>query len=164
MKRLFEWPRVLQDTLRTYVQRLIDDEWARLADDQLSPEAERLFNVMQVGFLNLEVTSAAHETLRDRLLVDIDDVSDYRQIRLHHAKTDPPIFVLIAIFGFMLTMAMLAVYPPTPTSITLMSFYCAFVGVVLYFIVAMNHPFDGPAQVTARPFEVITEDYLRPDR
>ena len=93
----------------------------------------------------------------------MDEISDHRQTRLYHAKPEPPTFLYIAILGFPLTVMLLAVYPPRPKSILLMCFYCAFIGVVFYFILALNHPFEGIARVSPEPFEVIAKGFvLRP--
>ena len=59
-------------------------------------------------------------------------------------------------------MALLAVYPPRRRSLLLMCFYCIFVGVVLYFILALNHPFAGIARVSPEPFEIIAKGFATP--
>lgn len=148
----------LQVKIVEYTQALINDEWAKLANDRFSPRAVELFKNLNYGVLNLNPLNKAQEMLQASIFQDLDEISDYRQVRHYYAKSDPPYFLFITVLGFLVTMSLLAVHQPRPVSILLMCFYCAFVGIVLYFIIAQSHPFDGAMRVTPEPFEVITRD------
>jgi hypothetical protein len=55
------------------------------------------------------------------------------------------------------TMGMLGVHEATLRSMMLMGFYCAFVGVVIFFILSLSHPFEGIGRVTPEAFQVLRD-------
>ena len=94
------------------------------------------------------------------LLQDIDEISDYRQVRYYHAQADPPDFLYIALFGFIITMFLNAINPPDKVSLLLLFIYSTFFGVVLYYILAFNNPFQGAVRVSPEPFQAVLRDFL----
>lgn len=154
----------IQHKIVEYTHALINDEWSHLSLDRLSPRAWARYGEIQTGLLNLKVDTPRHKLLQARLLQDIDEISDHRQIRLYHAKEGPPVYLYIAVFGFMITMALLCIYPPNASSILFMCLYTLFVGTVLYFILAMAHPFEAAFSVSSAPFEVIYNDFTSGSR
>ena len=151
----------LQLKVVEYTQVLIDDEWSLLTEDRFSSKALQLFSEINSGVLNLDSTTKVQETLQASILQDLDEVSDYRQVRHYYATSDPPYYLFITILGFIITMSLLFVHAPKKVTIVLMCFYCAFVGVVLYFIVAQSHPFEGAMSVKPEPFEIISRDIFK---
>ena len=143
-----------------YADALINREWQALANDRLDERAQELFNEIQLRILDLETTTGRQESLRSNLIQDIDEISDHRQARLHHATTDTPIFLYIALFGFLIVSALFAVHPTGKVPSLLFSFYAAFFGVVLYFIMEMNDPFQGMVRVSADPVKVVYKNLL----
>lgn len=149
----------LQGVVIAYTDVIIRDEWGQLVNDRLSPEAWRLFDALQTGILDLRADTERRKELRSRLLADIDEVSDHRQARLYHARADPPVFIKIAVVGFLVTMGLLCGYKARPAALAFMSLYAAFVGVVLYFILTMGHPFEGTFRISPTVFEIIHGDF-----
>lgn len=150
----------LRQKLIVFTKTILDEEWIKLEESRGNSKAWQLFGELQLGVLNLMPENARQKALVTRLLQDLDEISDYRQERFYHAKKDPPIYVFIALFGFMITMSLFCVHPPKTTSMIFMSMFSAFVGVVMYFSLAMSQPFDGPMSVSPRPFEVVYKDFV----
>ena len=98
--------------------------------------------------------------LRSRIAADLDLLSNYRISRLNGALAEPPFFIYIIIFGFLVTMACFGVYPPQTPLVVLISFYTIFIGLVLYLILQLSDPFQGDIGVSARPFEYLVESLL----
>ena len=57
--------------------------------------------------------------------------------------------------GYLLTMAMFAVYSPRGGTLLILILYSGFLATVLFMIVSMNDPFRGIAQVSPAPFEAL---------
>lgn len=149
----------LQQKLIDFTKTILDEEWVKLDESRNSSKAWDIFGKLQIGILELKPENERQKVLVSRLLQDIDEISDYRQERFYHAKKDPPIYIFIALFGFMITMALFCVHPPKLASMLFMSMFSTFVAVVMYFSLAMSQPFEGPMSVSPRPFEVIYQDF-----
>jgi hypothetical protein len=151
----------LQEQVASYTQLLIEKEWPLLAEDQISLEADKQFQTLYEGILSLDATTVRQEILRASLVEDVDEVSDFRQVRHFNATAPPLYFLYIALFGFVMTVVFMAVYPPDKVTLILIGSYCAFIGVVFYFLLALNDPFTGPIRVTPEAFEIISQDMFR---
>ncbi len=78
--------RELRRALAEYVQTLIDEEWDLLEKAQLSQRCWDLWDEVFRGVLDLNPASAREESLRNRMLEDLDTISESRNIRsaLYH--------------------------------------------------------------------------------
>ena len=61
------------------------------------------------------------------------------------------------LFGYLVTMVYFGIYQPRPAMISLLSFYTAFVGVIIYLMLAMSDPFQGSFAVDPTPLEYVLE-------
>ncbi|MGD8467420.1 MAG: DUF4239 domain-containing protein [Desulfobacterales bacterium] len=140
-----------------YAQATIDDDWPALADDRLSQRVGDLKTQLAKGVLNLNPATPNQELLVSHILADIDALSDHRIIRLDAALAEPPVYVHVIIFGFLVTMACFGVYRPQAPLIVLVTIYTIFVGLVLYLVLALSDPFQGSFAVPSAPFEHLVE-------
>ena len=149
--------REIRATLVKYANAVANDEWLTLADDKLSQRVEALRKQVVEAVINLKPVNSNQEMLRSRIVADLDLLSDYRVTRLNGALAEPPFFIYIIIFGFLVTMACFGVYPPQTPLVVLILFYTVFIGLVLYFILQLSDPFQGDIGVYAHPFEYLVE-------
>jgi hypothetical protein len=147
----------IQALLVDYTQAVMDDEWPALAHDRLSEKVDGLLRQLEDAVLALKATNAAEETLRSRVIADVDLISDYRLSRLQQAREQPSLVLIVVFFGYLVTMVYFGVYRPRPVLLVLLSFYTVFVGVVIFVILAMSDPFQGATAVDAGPFEFVLE-------
>jgi len=152
-----ERTREIQTILIDYVQAVIDDDWPALADDKLGQRAGALKMQLAEGVLNLKPATTNQETLLTFILADTDELSDYRVVRLDAALANPPVYIYVIMFGFLVTMACFGVYRPQTPLIVLVTLYTLFVGLVLYLVLAMSDPFQGSFGVEPVSFEYLVE-------
>ena len=150
----------IQIKLKEYTLALVEREWVKLSQNSFDERAFNLAQEIQEDVLNLQSSSELQNSLRSNLLNDIDEISDYRQLRQYATKADPPIFFYISFFGFILTMGIFSVFPPQRNSLILMAFYCSFIGVVIYFILALSNPFIGSLKIEPEALKTIYESVL----
>jgi hypothetical protein len=143
--------------LSDYAQAVIDDDWPALSKDRLSPRVEALKTQLIEGVLNLKPATSNQERILSHILADIDALSDFRGLRLASALAEPPVFVYVIIFGFLVTMACFGAYQPQAPLVVLAFLYTVFVGLVLYLVLAMSDPFQGNFGVAPAPFEHLVE-------
>jgi hypothetical protein len=152
-----ERTREIRTILVDYAQAVIDDDWPALADDRLGQRAGALRRQLAKGVMNLKPATPTQEKLLSNILADIDALSDYRFIRLDSALAQPPVYVYVIIFGFLVTMACFGAYRPQPPLVVLVSLYTVFVGLVLFLVLQLSDPFRGDIGVAPTSFEYLVE-------
>jgi len=150
--------RQIQLLIAEYVNSVVDNEWPAIQQGDLDRVTVDLYAAVKLAIYSLEPTNSLQETLHNRIIVDINAVSQTRQARLlRRGSGDAPVFLYVAVLGFAWTIALLSVYPPTRNSLSILTFYCVFFGIVIYLIVSLEFYFDGIGKVTSQPFEFLAE-------
>jgi hypothetical protein len=146
--------------LIAYSQSVIQDEWPSLANDSLSDRAGDIKARLIDLVLKLEPAERQQEQVLSRIMTELDKLSDYRLTRLDSALAGPPVFVRVIFVGLLITMALFGKYRPQLSLLVLVSFYTAFVGLVLYLMLAMSDPFQGGLGASTETLERVVEFML----
>ena len=146
--------------LLEYIDAVIENEWAALRRGEIAEDVLELFRDLEIAVLTLETTTTLQEELRLWMIDDIDAVSDSRLMRLTRISKSVPVFLYIAFLAFLWSNAMLSVFTPRNKAVVFIGGYCAFVGVVIYVILAMSSHFEGVGAVTPDSLEYLS-DYVK---
>ena len=138
-----EATREIRAILIDYAQAVIDDDWPAMANDRLGQRASALKRQFTEKVIELKPATSIQKGIRSGIIADIDTLSDHRLIRLNHSMAKPPVYVLVIIFGILVSMACFGAYQPNFPLIALVSLCTLFIGMVLYLILAMSDPFQG---------------------
>ncbi len=147
----------LQAQLVEYVDAVIVEEWEAMRNGEIDESVAARFQELEIAILRLQPTTPLQAELRGRLVEDIDSVSDSRIIRLIGIGPEPPTFLYLAILGFLWSSALLSVCATQGRTVVFIGAYCAFFGIVIYFILAMGHHFEGIGEVTPSAFELLSD-------
>ncbi len=147
----------IQVLLRDYTQAVIEDDWPALKNDLLSERTYELLLQIEEAVLNLETTNVPQETLRSLMIEDVDLISDYRLSRKQQAREQPPFFIIIVLFGFLVTMVCFGLYRPVKVLVVLMSLYALLVGLSISLTLSLSAPFEGMLGIDPAPFEEVLE-------
>jgi hypothetical protein len=150
----------LQTQLMEYVDAVIVQEWEALGRGEVDESVIARFQDLELSILRLEAVTPLQAELRSRLVEDIDSVSDSRTTRLVEVGTEIPTFLPLAILGFLWTSALLSVCATQGRKVVFIGAYCAFFGIVIYIILAMDNHFEGIGEVTPSAFELLS-DYAK---
>jgi hypothetical protein len=150
-----------QALLVDYVHAVIDHDWPALANDKLSEEARELFAQLENEVLHLEDDTELQEILRSRIISDVDLISDLRLVRLEQALAKPPLFLVVVVFGFLVTMVCFGAHQPSRRTVTLLSLYTLLIGLVIYLILAYSDPFQGATGIEPVSLEYVLEQISR---
>lgn len=154
---------VLRSELAAYVRAVLAYEWRADARPQGSKEAGRAYNDLDVTILNLKADTLQEQSLRNRMIMNMDNLQDHRKARLallHRGL--PSLFWWMAMVGFAIIAGLFLVFPASAMHIALLSIYGAYTGLALYFILALSHPYAGPATIDTAPYEAVLEEELKP--
>lgn len=148
---------ILQKELRSYVKIMTEEGWKPIKEDPFRSKTFLKFREINKGIVNLETNNQMQENVKRQLVQDVDEMSDYLQVRFYKTRPETPFLFYVACFGFVVVMILYSTYPPDRISIIFISLYNMFIALVLYFILMMNNPFVGPLQVKADAFQILRE-------
>jgi hypothetical protein len=157
--QLYGGPAALQarDTLLEYTRLIVEDDWPALEDDELGEQTGAVYQQLVSETLALEPSGRAQEVLWSRIADDIDAMSDARQARLSAALVEPPVFFYVLLLGFLIIMALFGLFKLKRTLIGLLIIYSSFIGLLIYLILALNDPFQGPLGIDPDSFVSLLE-------
>jgi hypothetical protein len=147
----------IQEKVRHYMRSIIHEDFETKNDNPLLTQSVYIFISLYNSISKMEVHDEVQARLKENILVDIDAVSDFMQIRSYRSTPEPLYFIFIAGFGFFVSAILFAVYKPDRVSIAFFSFYNAFVAIVLYFIIMLNNPMIGPLKIDNKPMNMVIE-------
>jgi hypothetical protein len=147
--------KLLQNKLAEYVKVVIEEEWPTLAQGQLNEMAWQLFLEFEDGIINLKTETAKQKILKQRLISDVDQLSDHRSVRITTGHVAMPWFLVVVLIGLLISTFMFSVEPPKFITLIFVSLYTAFIGLVLYSIIALNQPYEGLTNVSVEPLEIV---------
>ena len=116
-----EGTREIRAILIEYAQAVIDDDWPAMAKDRLGQRTSALKRQFTEKIIELKPANSIQKEIRSGILADVDKLSDHRLIRLNHSMAKPPVYILVIIFGFLVSMACFGAYQPNFSLIALVS-------------------------------------------
>jgi hypothetical protein len=147
----------IRNILFDYNRAVIDDDWPALASGRLSEKTDLLLRQLEDAVLSLKPTETIQETLRTRLIADVEMISAYRLVRLQQAREQPSQVLIVVFLGYLATMVLFGIYPPRRAVVALLSLYTVFVGAVIYIVVSMGDPFQGATAIDSGPLTYALE-------
>ena len=156
---LFDSPAadLLRQKIRDYVGIVLDEGWDPITESPFRSRTYLHFFEIYRDIHNLEADDKFQQQLKSSLLKDIDEISDFMQVRIYKTRPETPFLLYIALFGFVIVMIFFSVYNPDRVSIAFISLYNSFIGLILYFVILMNNPFIGPIQIQPESFKILQE-------
>lgn len=157
--QLFNTPETdqMQEQVKHYIRSILHEEVLKDSDNPVFKRSSAIYLSLYIKIIDLKPESPKQEQLKQNLLVDIDEVSDFMQVRGYRSRPEPLNLIFIAAFGFIVSSILFAVYKPDFISLGFLSLYNAFVSIVLYFVIMMNNPMIGPLKIDNEPVKMIIE-------
>jgi Protein of unknown function (DUF4239) len=153
----------LLNQLAAYVRAVLQTEWKVTLSPDGSKAATQTYHNLDAAILDLPADTPRQQALRSRMISDMDTLQEHRRDRLSlFHRGIPGLFWWMALAGFAITVLFFFVFPETPLHIALLGVYGAYTGLALYFILALSHPYVGPAAIDTSPYEMLLENELSP--
>lgn len=150
----------LRRALAEYVSVVIHEEWETLAHGELSQRAWILWDTVYRGILDLEPSNARQESLRSRMLDDIETISRSRDIRgADSASGVTGLFWMVVVFGVLIVVFLEFVVRGKRPNLLLLAAFLAYNAVIIYTILAMANPYSPPGAIGPAAFlEIFRHD------
>jgi hypothetical protein len=160
----------VQELVRSYAQEVVEHEWPLMEQGEAplltqprgAPAGWTIVDEIRQDIQNFEPHTKAEEQLYAEGLDQVDTLADARRMRLVAAEEGVPgvlwavlVFGGIAAVGFTYLFGLESTWAHRLMVATL----AAVIGLVLFTIGAMEHPFSGGARIGTGAFELILERF-----
>lgn len=148
----------VQTQLLKYIRFVVEEQWPALRELKHKPEDIDISGRKVLDQVWIELNNIQYQPGDLNLKVLLDQVDDYRIQRLFDTKGSMiPLFWYIAFTGYILTLLVLYLPPPTIRRCVLISIYSSMVAVVFLGIYILTHPYSPAAGVSPHIFEMLLE-------
>ena len=156
----------LQEDARSYAQEVVEEEWPLMEQGiegvQSFSEGWDLIDDIRATLQEVEPSTAAEQDLYAKGLDQIERLNDARRMRFVAATEGiPSVLWAVLVFGGVVTVGFTYLFGLANTwahRLMVMSL-TAVIALVLFTIVAVEHPFSGGARVEPGAFELILERF-----
>jgi hypothetical protein len=153
-----EGPRI-QETARSYAAVVAGEEWPLMArGGGSSPEAWALMDEMRLGVQGLEVRTRADQVLFEQGLDRIDALADARRARMVEAEEGiPAVLWAVLVLGGAITVGFTYLFglENTWSHRLMVAAVAGLIGLVLFTIGSLEHPFSGGTRVGPEAIELV---------
>jgi len=149
--------RLIQVKIRDYILIVAEDGWSSIQEDPFTSQPIMMFRDIYQDINYLATTTPIQERLKQKMINSMDQALGSLQSKIYSSGSDSNHLIYTSIFGLAVLMLLFAVYPPDLLTLGFLSLYVAFIAVVLYFILMMGNPLQGPLQLDPGPFILLKE-------
>ena len=160
----------IQELVRSYAEVVVHDEWPLMeqgesplmAEGEGTPAGWALLDEIRVDLQNFEPRTKADEQLYAEGLDQIQRLADARRMRLVAAEEGiPGVLWAVLVFGGMAAVGFTYLFglENTWAHRLMVVTLAAVIGLVLFTIGAIEHPFSGGARIGPGAFELILERF-----
>jgi Protein of unknown function (DUF4239) len=154
----------LKQELLEYTHAVIDEEWPAMAAGSggSSPHVWETVDRIFDTFARIDPTTQRESNVHAEMLSRLNDLSDHRRLRLLSAdnKIPPLMWIMLATGGFITVGFSYFLGVENHRSHLLMTAaLAAMIGITLYLIFALDHPFAGAVRVEPDAFRLVLEAY-----
>jgi len=145
----------IQQVARQYVDSVVNEEWARMAEGERSQAADAALAALWSAYTDIEGREHG-SSLYDQSIKRLNEVDDNRRLRLWASQDSvPPMMWILLVGGGGGTLFIGCLFKAGNAGVhrTLMTFLSAILAFSLYLISALDHPFDDRLPISAEPLE-----------
>lgn len=152
----------IQSLTKQYVESVIDKEWSLISKGSfMNPDTQEIADKLAHYLSKLQPQSDHQLVVYAELLDGVNDLRDQRRKRLHLGSDGVgTVTWLVVIIGALITIGMAWFYntQSTKAHLSLVSMMSLMFGLMIFLIVAMDHPLWGEFSVSSQSFtEVLTD-------
>jgi hypothetical protein len=158
---------LMQQYLREYLEYVIKTEWPAHQYGERPTGSSRILSGVQKVLTGFHPANIEQQTLQAETLRAFNQLVEARRLRTDAVNNGlPPILWFVVIFGAVLSIAVtyFLYFDDFKTHFVLTTFIAIFIGMMVFFIAAIDNPFRGPTGVTADSYLEILDNLGDLDR
>jgi len=138
----------IQAMVRAYVNSVIADEWPTMAEAGSASATRERYNALQRAVGALDPSDSRHTIWATEMVRGVADIAAARRDRLDQAANGlPGLYWTIILLGTLVTMLYGGALLPRRANILVVCGLAMAMGMVVFFIMALDHPFSGSAAI-----------------
>ena len=146
--------RAAHDLLGNYTHVVLDEEWPAMRTGQQSEAAWTAFEQVFGAVGRLNQATPRHAALMPEIWELTNELLKYRRERLYASEAEVPSTLWIVVVACtLLTISTTYVFPRTAFNTTAVGMLSVSLGLVFFFVVAMDRPFCGTEGIGPEPIE-----------
>lgn len=144
-----------------YISITMTKDWEDVESDPFFSKASTRLREAYEGAVRLNIEDPDRKALKERLMNNLDQVVQFMQVRIYSRSALMPNLIYILLLGLFLMWTFFTVYKIDVISLSFITLYNIFIGVLIYFILALSNPLTGPLKIDANAFEVVDEKIIQ---
>lgn len=149
--------KIIEEKLENYVILTIEDNWETLDTNPYFSEAPQTLKAAYFTALRMTAETRKEQIIQAKLLSNFDEIIKLMQVRIYSNPVLMPSLVYILCIGMFFMWIFYTVYRIDVISLGFITLYNIFLGVLIYFVLALSNPLVGPLKINAHAFEIIQE-------
>jgi hypothetical protein len=154
--------RHIQELARSYARVVVNEEWSLMEREKSSSRAWDLLDDIRTSLQNFDPSTPEEQVVYEQSLERMRDLADARRDRLLEAEQGLPgiLWVVlitggVIVVGFTYLFGLDSTWAHRLMVVTL----AAVIGLVLFTVGALGHPFEGGARIGTGAFDLILERF-----
>ena len=147
--------RQARQMLRDYTTSVVTVEWLDMEQGRANTDVWNKFDRMFKVIGSIESDTPRRVALLPEILARTNELLKERRSRLYTSQAEVPgTLWTVVLLGTLLTMVVTVVLPPTRFNMAMVGALSFSIGLVFYFIVAMDRPFAGKESISPEAFQI----------
>lgn len=150
-----------REVLRTYVASVLNDEWPSLRNGDSHEVAWHTIDDLFRAIGRIEPDTPRHVALLPEIWQRTNELVKLRRDRLHASQSEIPTTLwTVVLVGTLLTFMTTWVLPHSRFNVWMISTLAFSIGLVFFFLVAMDRPFAGQESISPQPFQLALDNMI----
>lgn len=145
--------------LRDYTRDLIKIAWPNQRQGIVTKEGDYTISAVHERLLRFEPRTAGQEIMHAETLKKFNDYVEQRQLRLLAVSTSiPEVMWIVVLVGALMNITLVWLFDMRLMShLFLGGMLSSFLGLMIFLIASMDHPFRGDVSISSEPFQEILD-------
>lgn len=156
---------LLQSELRDYVQYVIHEAWPQQRRGEIPGEGVERMNVFQKNLFGFQPVTESEIILHGEALRAYNHMIEARRQRLEAVQTGlPPVMWMVILAGAVIGLSATFCFKVADARLhgILVTLLAGFMGLVIFMIFVLNHPFRGDLGLPADNYQLIYDQLMKP--
>ena len=156
---------VLREEIRAYTEQLIHQAWPEQRRGRIPTGGVKAIDVLQSTLVTFEPVTEAQKALVRETLSSFDRMMEARRLRLDSVERRlPGVMWVVVVLGAFISLLSAYFFPVLDARLhrIQIALLAAFIGLVIFMILALDRPYRGDLGLTAAPYQITYEQLMEP--
>jgi hypothetical protein len=154
---------VLREEVRAYTHRVIHESWPLQRKGRIPTEGVKSMDELQSTLMRFEPVTEAQKGLALETLASFSRMMEARRLRVDSVDRHlPGILWLVIVLGAFISLMSAFYFPVADVRVhrAQVGLLAAFIGLVIFIILALDRPFDGDLGLEPKPYEIVYQQLM----